>query len=192
MEDALGTFLKEFSVVMNTSESIDVLDLKGSGRPPFADLIERMDRVMAALWRGADLSTLSRDRGYGASLQEEEARLLEQDDARSLSEHLNATVDRWVIDFLFGEETEQLARVKILVTPQECTPHDLAVDRFLVEHGARLSISETLERYGRAQAKPAESYLSPNSGGQGAKKGEEMPNVEFRSANVGAANAKDE
>jgi hypothetical protein len=49
--------------------------------------------------------------------------------------------------------------LKILVSPQECTPHDLAIDQFLVQHGARLSLSETLERYGRVQAKPDEPAL---------------------------------
>ncbi len=163
MEEALSQFMKNLSVVTNSAESIDVIDLKGHGQPPFADLVERMDRVMAALWRGADLSTISRDRGYGASLQEQESDLLEQDDARTLSDHLNATVDRWVIEMLFGRHVEQLARVKILVTPEERTPHDLAVDQFLVDHGAKLSIAETLERYGRGEAKPGEDWLNAKS-----------------------------
>ena len=51
MEDALESFMKELSVVTNTAESIDVIDLKGAGQPPFAELVERMDRVMASLWR---------------------------------------------------------------------------------------------------------------------------------------------
>jgi hypothetical protein len=45
------------------------------------------------------------------------------------------------------------------VTPEERTPHDLAVDQFLVQHGAHLSITESLERYGRAEAKPGEPAL---------------------------------
>jgi hypothetical protein len=160
MEESLRVFLSDLAVVTSTSESIDVVDLKGSGQPPFADLVERMDRVMASLWRGADLSTISRDRGYGASLQEQEARILEQDDARTLSEHLNSTLDRWVLEHLFGPGVPRLARLKVLVLPQECTPHDLAIDQFLVQHGARLSLSETLERYGRVQAKPCEPALA--------------------------------
>jgi hypothetical protein len=164
MEETLQTFMKELSVVTNSSEAIDILDLKGNGQPPFADLIERMDRVMASLWRGADLSTISRDRGYGATLQEQEGRILEQDDARALSEHLNATLDRWVLEHLFGPVVPRLARIKILVTPQECTPHDLAIDQFLVAHGARLSLNETMERYGRVQARPEEEALGNANG----------------------------
>lgn len=160
MEEALASFMKQLSVVTNSAESIDVIDLKGSGQPPFSELVERMDRVMASLWRGADLSTLSRDRGYGATLQEQEALVLEQDDSRLLSEHLNATVDRWIIDMLFGSDVPSLARVKILVTPQESTPQDLAIDQFLLAHGARLPLAQTLERYGRVQAKPDEPALA--------------------------------
>ncbi len=162
MEETLKTFMSELAVVTNTAESIDLIDLKGSGQPPFADLVERMDRVMASLWRGADLSTLSRDRGYGATLQEQEARILEQDDARTLSEHLNATVDRWLLELLehlFGPGVQIRARLKILVTPQECTPHDLAIDQFLLQSGVKLSLSETQERYGRVQARPGELAL---------------------------------
>ena len=163
MEEALAKFMQELAVVTNSVESIDVLDLKGSGEAPFARLVDRMDRVMAALWRGADLSTISRDQGYGASLQEQESRLLEEDDARGLSDHLHATIDRWVIDALFGERTEILARIKILVSPQECTPHDLQVDEFLIRNGARLSLAATLERYGRVEAKADEPAISASA-----------------------------
>lgn len=165
MEDSLRTFMDELSVVTSTAEAIDVIDLKGTGQPPFAELVERMDRVMAALWRGADLSTLSRDKGYGATLQEQEARVLELDDARRLSEHFNATVDRWVLEQFYGRGVRPLARLRILVTPRECTPHDLAIDEFLLAHGARLSLSDMLERYGRTQAQTGEPYLE-KSGNQ--------------------------
>jgi hypothetical protein len=160
MEEALRTFMTELAVVTNTAESIDLIELKGSGQPPFAELVERMDRVMASLWRGADLSTLSRDRGYGATLQEQEARVLEQDDAQSISEHLNATMDRWVLEQVFGPSVQPLARIKILVSPKEGTAHDLAIDEFFLRHGAKLSLSDTMERYGRAPADKGEPALS--------------------------------
>jgi hypothetical protein len=159
MEQALQTFMSQLAVVTNSAESIDLIELKGTGQPPFAELVERMDRVMASLWRGADLSTISRDRGYGATLQEQEARVLEQDDAQAISEHLNATVDRWVLEQVFGPSVQPLARIKILVSPKEGTPHDLAIDQFLLQHGTKLSLSDTLERYGRAPAEQDEPVL---------------------------------
>ena len=160
MEHTLEQFMQDLAIVTNNTENIEVIDLKGRGESPFHLLIERMDRTMAALWRGADLSTLSRDRGYGASLQEQESRVLEVDDAALITETLNKTLDRWVIEYLFGQNTEPLAYIKLLVSPRECTPHDLAVDEFLIKHGARLSLARTLEHYGRAPAAPHEPALS--------------------------------
>lgn len=159
MEQTLDTFMEELAVVTNSAENIELIDLKGHGQAPFADLVERMDRAMASLWRGADLSTISRDRGYGASLQEAEARLIEADDAEMISGTLNQTLDRWVIQYHFGKAAVPRAYMKILVAPKECTPNDLAIDEFLVRHGARLSLAKTLERYGRAPARGGEPAL---------------------------------
>jgi hypothetical protein len=126
---------------------------------PYPELIERVDRLLASLWRGADLSTLSRDRGYGASLQEKETCALEEDDAEMLTETLNRYVDEWVIRQVFGEEVRPLARVKVLVSPRECTTNDLRVDEFLLRHGAPLSVEATLNRYGRALPKAGEQVF---------------------------------
>jgi hypothetical protein len=113
-----------------------------------------MDRVMASIWRGADLSTISRDRGYGASLQEEEARILETQDARMISETLNQTLDRWVLKYLFGEAVVPKAYFHISLPEKENTAQDLAIDQFLIEHGVQLDTVKTLERYGRTAAEP--------------------------------------
>jgi phage I-like protein len=159
MAAALEDFMTNLAVVTNNSENIDVIDLKGSGKEPFADLVERMDRVMIALWRGADLSTLSRNQGYGASLQGAESKILELDDAELISTTLNSTLDDWVIKHLFGENQSPLAYIRIMVTPEEATSQDLAIDQFLVSQGAKLSLAKTLQRYGRAPAGPGEKFL---------------------------------
>jgi hypothetical protein len=111
------------------------------------------------LWCGADLGTLSRKQGYGASLQGEESRILEVDDAKLLSETLNNTLDRQSIKILFGSTVEPLAYINILISPQTYTAQDLAIDQFLTEHGAALSQSRALERYNRAPAEPLLSQL---------------------------------
>jgi hypothetical protein len=159
MQTTLDQFMTDLAVVTNNAESIEVIDLKGSDKEPFSSLVERMDRVMIALWRGADLSTLSRAQGYGASLQQEESRILEFDDAALISTTLNTTLDPWVIQYLFGEGTTPLAYIKIQVTPKEGTAQDLAIDQFLLQHGAKLSLPKTLERYGRAPANDNEPAL---------------------------------
>src|SRR5688572_21464682 len=160
VEAAVADIYNGLPVVTNTGEDIKVVDLAVGGNIPFPALVERMDRVMAAMWRGADLSTLSRDRGYGASLQEKEACVLEEDDAEMISETLRRYVDRWVIRYLFGENVEPLARVKLLVAGRECTVDDVQIDQFLLKHGAPLSVASVMERYGRAMPQPGEPLLN--------------------------------
>jgi phage gp29-like protein len=157
--ESVDSFLTDLTVVTSSDENIELIDRKGSGEPPFAKLIERMDRVMASIWRGADLSTISRDRGYGASLQEEEARILETQDARMISETLNETLDRWVIQYLFGEGVIPKAYFHISMPEKDNTAQDLAIDQFLIEHGVELDMVKTLERYGRTAADPGHPSL---------------------------------
>jgi hypothetical protein len=115
VEAAVADIYNGLPVVTNTGDEIKVVDLAVGGNIPFPSLIERMDRVIAAMWRGADLSTLSRDRGYGASLQEKESCVARRRRRPLISETLNRRSDRWVIKYLFGADVEPLARVKVLV-----------------------------------------------------------------------------
>jgi phage gp29-like protein len=160
VESAVADLYNGMPVVTNTGDDIKVVDFAVGGNIPFPGLIERMDRVMAAMWRGADLSTISRDRGYGASLQEKESCILEEDDGQMISETLNRQIDRWVIKYLFGADVEPLARVKVLVSGRECTADDARVDEFLLKHGAPLSVASVMERYGRALPRPGEPLLN--------------------------------
>jgi hypothetical protein len=128
LESTVEDILNGNAVVHSSSDDVKVLDLAVGGNIPYPGLVDRIDRMIAALWRGADLSTISRDRGYGASLQEKETCALEEDDAELLTETLNEYVDKWVIRYLFGEDAQPLANVKVLVTPKECTEGDLKVD----------------------------------------------------------------
>ncbi len=159
LASALGTVLTDLSVVTADSETVKVLDLKGSGPAPFEPLVSRMDRLITALWRGSDLSTLSRSQGYGASLQGGETELLEVDDAENISETLNTYVDPWIIKYLFGDQARPLAYIKLVMPPRKLSEQDLAVDEFLLRHGAKLGTADALERYGRAPADPNEETL---------------------------------
>lgn len=160
MVEAVEHFACEFAAVMSDQERIEAIDLKGSGELPYPGLIERLDRALAALWRGSDLSTISRSEGLGASLQHSESVLLEQDDGQMLSETFNLYVDRYVIRYLFGEDAEPLAYLRILVPDPPNVAQDLKIDEFLVRHGARLSVTNALERYQRPAANPEEEVLS--------------------------------
>jgi phage gp29-like protein len=66
--DAVQNFGAEFHALMSRGTDIEALDLSSRGELPYPALIDRMDRAIAALWRGSDLTTLSRQSGAGASL----------------------------------------------------------------------------------------------------------------------------
>lgn len=141
----------EFAWVRSRKSEINTIQFGAAGDIPFPPLIERMDRAMAALWRGADLSTISRGNadGAGASLQGEEGEILEMDDAEWISETLNYKVDRLVLDFVFGRGTPALAYMKISADNKQDVRLDLEIDQRAMEYGHPISQQQFAERYNR-------------------------------------------
>ncbi len=127
-------------------EPISLVQAKGEGTLPFPPLVERMDRALAALWRGSDLSTMSADT-KGASVQEGESDILLEDDATMISETLNLYLDRWIIWQKFG--VRLLAKSKLVIPNAVNTELDLKIDELLLKAGARMGERERLEYYGR-------------------------------------------
>jgi phage gp29-like protein len=106
LKAAVASFGQNWSGVVygadgTVKEPISLITARGEGTLPFPPLVERMDRAMASLWRGCDLSTLSAD-NKGASVQEGESDILLEDDALMVSETLNLYIDKWVIWQKFG------------------------------------------------------------------------------------------
>jgi len=110
-----------------------------------------MDRALASLWRGSDLSTLSGDRA-GASLQGDESNILLEDDAAMISETLQLYIDRWVIWQKFG--VRPLAYSRIVVPESTSIDLDLRIDELLLKAGARMGERERLTYYGRPLIAP--------------------------------------
>jgi len=149
---AVQNFAADWALVTNSGATIEKVDMATTGQLPYPPLVERMDRAMAALWRGADLSTISgvkSDAGQGASLQGDESEILEQDDAQWLSETLSRQLDKRVIEYVFGEGTKPLAYIKIKTSQKKNIAQELLVDTFLRDSGAPLGVDSVLERYGR-------------------------------------------
>jgi hypothetical protein len=141
-------------------EPIQLVQAKGEGLLPFPPLVERMDRAMTALWRGADLSSMSgsKQHNVGSSVQESESSILLYDDAAMLSETLNYYIDRWIIWQKFGV-TQPLAFIKVLAPDDEDIELDIKVDEFLLNSGARLGEKERLAYYGRPIASASDTPL---------------------------------
>lgn len=154
LSEAVNDLAREVSLVRSRSAEINLLEVANSGTLPFEPLAERMDRALARIWRGADLSTLSAGagQGQGASVQGDESSLLEADDADLVSETLNEVLDRQAIAWAFGEGTKPLAYVKIVVPKRRDVSQERETDAFLIARGARLSLADALERYDRTPA----------------------------------------
>ena len=137
-----------------------------TGTPPMPQLVERMDRAIAALYRGADLSTISKGEGLGASLQGEESDMLESDQCAEISEALHEQVDRLVIRYMCGDD-EPLAYIWIEPVSKPDVESNTKIDDHLAKFGIRLSKRDMLQRYGRAEAADDSDALEPPAQGYG-------------------------
>lgn len=137
------------------AEPIKLVQAQGnpSGMPMPA-VIERVDRKFAALYRGADLSSMSSGagQGTGASLQDKETDILRRDDAEMIAETLEE-VSRMVIAWHYGNGTEPLARVELVVPVAEDSAAVIDSGLKLAAAGASVSVSALMERAGIPAAK---------------------------------------
>jgi len=162
MVEAVGAIAANYAAVVSKDDDIAKLETAASGSLPYPGLVERMDRAMAALLRGADLSTISagEGEGQGASLQGDESDLLEQDDCALISETLQEQVDPFVIRYALGDDVP-LAYFELVPRKRPNVTQDILIDRFFIEHGGRISITDAMQRYGRTPAADADEVLAP-------------------------------
>ena len=151
--EMLRAWGRDWRGITDRNTDITSVTLNGSGEPPMPRLVERMDRAIAALYRGADLSTISKGEGLGASLQGEESDMLEIDDCAALSESLHEQVDRYVIRYMTGDDTP-LAYIWIEPVSKPNIDGEIKKDAHLMSCGIKLSKRDMLQRYGRTEADP--------------------------------------
>ncbi|MDR2030109.1 MAG: DUF935 domain-containing protein [Puniceicoccales bacterium] len=156
---AVEAFGAEFNALLSTGSDLQAIDLSSRGELPYPALVERMDRAMAALWCGADLGTLSRASGVGASLQAGERLLLEVDDAANVSETLNAQVDCHVLGHLFPGAPVR-AYVKLRPSQQRDMLQELEIYERLVRLGLPIAQKDLRERFGIGLPMDGEATLS--------------------------------
>ncbi len=163
MAEALRGFGSDGAAVIGGTDEIVPVSAGNGGADslPYAGLVERSDRAMSILWRGADLGTQSHvgtGGGQGASLQADETSALDEDRAAWLTESL-LPVSRTAIRYLFGAEVTPLAYVRVKTQVRRDVQLDLATDTFLLNHGAPMGLAATLERYGRPVPATGEALL---------------------------------
>ncbi|MDR2668217.1 MAG: DUF935 domain-containing protein [Puniceicoccales bacterium] len=144
---AVESFGAEFNAIVSAGSDLQAVDLGARGELPYPGLVERMDRAMAALWCGSDLSTLSRSSAIGASLQSSERNSIESEDAAMISETLNAQVDTFVLAHLFGNAPVR-AYLRLRPTAQDEMIRDLEVYERLAKLGVSLPENDLRERFG--------------------------------------------
>lgn len=157
MVTAVREFGHDWAAVVNREAGIEVIGAgSASGQAPYEPLVEAMRRSIITLWRGGDLSTLSatQGQGQGASVQGAETNLLQEDDARFVSEKLQERVDRLVIQYYFGPEAEPLAYFHLQPPTQPDIDRELKVDEMFLRHGLALRRADLYERYSRRQPAP--------------------------------------
>lgn len=146
-KSVLANLSNDAVAITDLAAEITFHDAAASGERPHPKLVEYMDRAIAVLWRGGDLSTMSKGDAVGASQQEEERDNIEQEDALMLTETLQQYVDLPVLRTLFGEDVEPLAYIKILPKGRVDTDRELRVYESAVKHGVQVSVADFREKF---------------------------------------------
>ncbi len=153
---AIQNFSSDGGLVTKTQTQLEAFSAGSSGEMPHEPFCDRMDRAIARIWRGGDLSSMSKGGGasskgggVGSLPQMENESALAKTDAEQLSESCQFYLDRWVIKYRFGDDVAPKAKF-VIQPPQEMdTTREIAVDQFLLSAGVPLAVSDLIERYGR-------------------------------------------
>lgn len=158
MSTAVASIGSEFGAVINTGDVIDVLDLKGQGELPYEKLVDRMDRAQVMLWRGGDLSTISRSDAVGSNPQQEEADELDADNAAWVSETINRNLSIRALQWKFGN-VPVLVELKLRTKTRDNLKEDIEVVKVAKEMGVRISASWFVSKFGLVEADQGETAL---------------------------------
>lgn len=158
---AIQNFASDGGLVTKMSTTIEAIAAGATGTMPHEPFCDRMDRAIARVWRGGDLSTMSKGGGasggsssgggVGSLPQMENESALSKADAERISETCQFYLDRWIIRYRFGPDVEPKAKFMIQPPLQLDMQREILVDTFLLSAGVPLAMSDLYERYGRTQ-----------------------------------------
>jgi phage gp29-like protein len=148
MADAVGSIGSEFGAVINQGDVVEVLNLTGNGSVPYEELVDRMDRAQVMLWRGGDLSTMSRTNGTGSNPQQEESDALDADNAAWISETINRNLTARAIAWKFGGNAPVLCELKLRTKTRANLTQDMAVVTAAIDMGIRVKASWFTGKFG--------------------------------------------
>jgi len=170
--EALKSIAQEFAMQHSRGSEISIHDMTVSGELPMPQLVERMDRALAMLWRGADLSTMSSKDGMGASLQQDESDLLVEDDIEMINETLEHALSLPALRWKFGNEVKPLCSFKLTAPDRQdekaeqdklhaAADYGVPIDQ--ADYCERLNIVGTGERTKDAVLTPPEKNPAPKN-----------------------------
>lgn len=150
LQKALKNINRLARVVTDPSTDINAIQMDGGKQNPFGPLIDWCDRAIVTLYRGGDLGTISRPDAVGGLGQLDEVDALEQRSCVRITETLNEQVSSFVVDYVLN----QALRAEIVIEPvsKPDVKQDMEIDNHLAKFGVKLSKTDALARYGRAEA----------------------------------------
>ena len=196
LQKALKNINRLARVVTDPSTDINAIQMDGGKQNPFVPLIDWCDRAIVTLYRGGDLGTISRPDAVGGLGQLDEVDALEQRSCVRITETLNEQVSSFVVDYVLGQQLK--AEIVIEPVSKPDVKQDMEIDDHLAKYGVKLSKTDALARYGRAEAAEddpddaMELKTDPQTGFQGGLRGfanERPDDMPFKNAPVAFKNA---
>lgn len=175
LQKALKNINRLARVVTDPSTDINAIQMDGGKQNPFGPLIDWCDRAIVTLYRGGDLGTISRPDAVGGLGQLDEVDALEQRSCVRITETLNEQVSAFVVDYVLN----QALKAEIVIEPvsKPDVKQDMEIDDHLAKYGVKLSKTDALARYGRAEAaEEADALHPPANNEQGIVNRVGMPN----------------
>ncbi|MDP2227806.1 MAG: DUF935 family protein, partial [Moraxellaceae bacterium] len=162
--DALASFSTDWALVTSPGGKVTPIEANATGTSPHKELVDRQDRAIARLWRGADLGTMSQQgAATGSNPQESETDILNAADALIITETLQHHVDAFVIRYRFGTEPKAYFRLQPKVKVNQ--ELQLRIDQALIGWGVPRGKNDLLERYGRAEPDAGDELATAASPG---------------------------
>jgi hypothetical protein len=179
MASVIQNFNGDQAIVLYESEVTENLPIQLLGPQGttsvelFEKFLNRQDSKMTVMYRGSDLSMMSRagkgERPTGASLQGDETEKMETSCCRMIQGALHDGLSRKVIKYCFGADVEPLAYFGLPEIDEEDISETRESAGFLADRGAKVKMDPLAARLGIELAVDGEDALEPIGEAQGAQ-----------------------
>lgn len=157
-EHTLANLVNGCGMVIAAGENFDLKQPAGTGQP-FKTLSDAMDRYIALIWRGSDLSTLSADNAAGASLQAEESEILEDADCALVEETLAHYLSLPALEWKFGRGVKPAAYLQLTRKNRKDKLNQISVYKGAAELGCNVAKRDLYEALELREPEPGEETV---------------------------------